>query len=127
MSKSDIEVGEKKWLAAFNGADASGVANMYEQDARMMAPNADIIEGRPAIEGFVKEFVQTGAQLSFNLLTLHEAPELCVAVGRYQMDFPSGAAPQDLGKYIEVWKRQSDGSWLIADDIFNSNLAAPSA
>lgn len=127
MAKSDIEAGEKKWLAAFNSADASGVANTYEQDARMMAPNADIIEGRSAIEGFVKEFVQTGAQLSFNLLTLHETPDLCVAVGRYQMDFPSGAAPQDLGKYIEVWKRQSDGSWLIADDIFNSNLAAPSA
>jgi uncharacterized protein (TIGR02246 family) len=127
MSKSDIEAGEKQWLAAFNSADASGVANLYTQDARMMAPNADIIQGRSEIEGFVKEFVQTGAQLSFDLLTVHEAPDLCVAVGRYQMDFPSGAAPQDLGKYIEVWKRQSDGSWLVVDDIFNSNLEAPSA
>jgi uncharacterized protein (TIGR02246 family) len=127
MSKSDIEAGEKKWLAAFNSGDASGVANLYTPDARMMAPNADTIEGRPAIEGFVKEFVATGAQLSFDLLTVHETPDLCVSVGRYTMDFPSGAAPQDLGKFIEVWKRQSDGSWLIADDIFNSNLAAPEA
>jgi hypothetical protein len=24
-----------------------------------------------------------------------------------------------------VWTHQSDGSWLLAEDIFNSNLRAP--
>jgi ketosteroid isomerase-like protein len=33
----------------------------------------------------------------------------------------------DSGKFIEVWARQPDGSWLIADDIFNSNLPVPSS
>ena len=28
----------------------------------------------------------------------------------------------DDGKYIEIWKRQADGSWKIAYDIFNSDL-----
>lgn len=127
MSKSDIETGEKQWLEAFNSGDASGVASMYEQGGRILPPNLEILDGRAAIEAFVKEFVQTGAQLSFNLLTVHESPDLGVAVGTYQMDFPDGAAPQDRGKFVEVWKRQSDGSWLIADDIFNSDLAAPEA
>ena len=36
-------------------------------------------------------------------------------------------APNDNGKFVEVWRRQGDGSWLIADDIFNSNLPAPTA
>ena len=30
-----------------------------------------------------------------------------------------------LWKFIEVWLRESDGAWRIADDIFNSNLPAP--
>jgi ketosteroid isomerase-like protein len=34
---------------------------------------------------------------------------------------------RDRGKYIEVWRRQTDGSWLIADDIFNSSEPAPAA
>jgi uncharacterized protein (TIGR02246 family) len=128
MSKNDIDAAEKQWMTAFNGGDASAVANIYTTDARLMAPNADIIEGRSDIEGFVKGFVATGAQIKFDLITVHETPELAVAVGRYEMDIPTPDGPQkDNGKYIEVWAKQSDGSWLIQEDIFNSSVPAPEA
>ena len=126
MSRKDVEAQEQNWLKAFNGGDASGVAALYSDEARLMPPNTEIVEGRVAIEGYVKEFVTTGAQLSFKLLTVHESPTFCVAVGRYEMDIPTGAEVQkDTGKFMEVWARQSDGSWQIADDIFNSSLPAP--
>src|SRR5437899_2220078 len=126
MSRSKVEAGEAQWLKAFNGGDAAGVAQCYTADARLLPPNADIVDGRPAIEGFVKEFVATGAQLKFSLLTVHETPDVCASVGTYEMTIPvPGGEPQkDLGKFIEVWTKQGDGSWLIADDIFNSNLPA---
>lgn len=123
MSRKEIEAREQEWLASFNGGDASGVAAIYTENARLMPPNAEIIEGRGAIEGFVKEFVQTGAKLSFEILTVHESPSVCANVGLYTMDIPG--APQDRGKYIEVWTRESDGSWRLADDIFNSSLPVP--
>ena len=123
MSRQDVEAGEKRWLEAFNGGDASGVASSYTENARLMAPNAEILEGRAAIEAFTKEFIQTGAQLSFSLLTVHESPDMCASVGRYEMKIPG--MPDDRGKFVEVWRRQSDGSWQIADDIFNSDLPAP--
>jgi len=123
MSRQNVEAGEKQWQEAFNGGDAAGVAGMYEEGARLMAPNAPIVEGRAQIEAFTKEFVQTGAQLGFSLLTVHESPEMCASVGRYEMTIPG--APNDNGKFIEIWRRQSDGSWLIADDIFNSDNPPP--
>jgi uncharacterized protein (TIGR02246 family) len=128
MSKGDVAARQQKWLEAFNGGDASGVASQYEVEGRLLAPNAEMIEGRAGIEGFVKEFVATGAQIAFDVLTVHESPDLCAAVGRYQLAFPAESGiPQDRGKFVEVWVRQSDGSWLMADDIFNSDLpAAPS-
>lgn len=125
MSKSVIEVREKQWLDAFNSGDAAGVAAIYAQNARVMPPNADLLEGRGTIQGFFKEFIQTGAKLSFELLTVHESQSVCAAVGRYTMDIPG--APQDHGKYIEVWTLQGNGSWEIADDIFNSSVPAPQA
>lgn len=128
MSKKDVLAGEKKWLDAFNSGDASGVAQTYTVDGRLLPPNADIVAGRSDVEAFVKEFIQTGAKLTFDIVTVHESPDLCVAVGRYLMDFPAGSgAEQDRGKFVEVWTRQSDGSWLIVDDIFNSDLPAPAA
>ena len=121
MSRADVEAGEKQWLSAFNGGDAAGVAAKYTDGARLMAPNADTIEGRAAIEAFSKEFIATGAQLTFELATVHESADFCASVGRYEMTFP-GDAPPDRGKFIEVWRRQSDGAWQITDDIFNSDL-----
>ena len=125
MSKKHIETREEEWLSAFNSGDASGVAQIYEQDARLLPPNSGIVEGRAAIEGFIKDFIATRAQLSFKLLTVHESADLCAAVGAYEMEIPD--VPNDTGKFIEVWRRQPDGSWLIADDIFNSSLPAPTS
>jgi uncharacterized protein (TIGR02246 family) len=123
MSKTDIAKREGDWLKAFNAADASGVAQLYELEARLLPPNSDVIQSRAAIEGYIKEFVATGAQLTFNLLTVHESADMCAAVGEYDMKIPG--APDDNGKFIEVWRRQPDGSWLIADDIFNSSVPVP--
>jgi uncharacterized protein (TIGR02246 family) len=126
MSKNDVAAGEQQWLDAFNGGDASAVAKVYTAEARLLPPNTDIVEGRSDIESYIKEFIQTGAKLTFESLAVHETPNMCAAIGRYRMDFPEGSGiPQDRGKFIEVWKRQSDGSWLVADDIFNSDLPAP--
>lgn len=128
MSKSDVEAGQARWLEAFNGGDASGVAQQYTADGRLHAPNFETVTGTSDIEGFIKEFVSTGAKLTFEPVAVHESPDICASVGRYVMDFPQDSGvPQDRGKFVEVWARQSDGSWLIADDIFNSDLPAPAA
>jgi len=126
MSRQDIENGEKQWLEAFNSGDAAGVAACYAKKGRILPPNADIVEGQTELKPFLKGFLDTGAKLSFDLIEIYETPDVCTAVGRYEMTFPAGGPgpDHDSGKFVEVWKRQPDGHWLITDDIFNSSLPA---
>ena len=38
---------------------------------------------------------------------------------------PPGAEPvHEAGKYIEIRKKQADGSWLLYRDIYNSDMPA---
>jgi len=129
MSRKDIEAGERAWLAAMNGGDAAAVAQVYTENARLMPPNAETVQGRAGLEAFCKEFIALNAKLSFNLMTVHESANMCAAIGTYEMDLqPPGADKMhDTGKFIEVWVRESDGQWRIADDIFNSSMPAPTA
>jgi uncharacterized protein (TIGR02246 family) len=121
MSRQDVENGEKQWLEAFNSGDAAAVVAQYTDAGRLLPPNADIVAGRDQLAPFVQGFIDTGAKLKFDLIDVYETPDVCTSVGRYEMTF-DGSDDRDLGKFIEVWVRQGDGSWLIADDIFNSNL-----
>jgi ketosteroid isomerase-like protein len=54
--------------------------------------------------------------------------DLVVVSGNYAMNLlPPGStlAIADTGKYLEVWRRQLGGSWLIAWETFNSSLPVP--
>ena len=40
------------------------------------------------------------------------------------MQDASGKTIKDHGKFVEIWKKQADGSWKCAVDMFNSDLPA---
>ena len=60
-----------------------------------------------------------------------ECADLAYVSGSYELteNDASGKPMTDKGKYLEVWKKQANGSWKCVADIFNSDLppAAPAA
>ncbi len=96
----------------------------YAPDATVLPPNAKTLQGRAAITEFMAAF-PTMTNFTTTVVTVEGAGDLAFVHGTYHMelDTPGGPAMDD-GKYIEIWKRQSDGSWKVAYDIFNSDLPA---
>jgi ketosteroid isomerase-like protein len=96
----------------------------YAPDATVLPPNATPARGRAAIAEFLASF-PTITLFRAEMLTVEGEGDLAYVHGTYhlEMSMPDGIVPDD-GKYIEIWKRQTDGSWRIAYDIFNSDLPA---
>lgn len=99
----------------------------YTEDTIMMPPNAPMIQGKEALKAFSEVFPPVTA---FNM-TLDEIDgrdDLAFVRGSFSMTLTPEGAPepiQDIGKFIEILRKQQDGSWLIAIDIFNSDLPLP--
>ncbi len=96
----------------------------YAPDAAVLPPNAETLHGRAAIEGFLAAFPAM-TEFTITVVTVEGSGDLAYVHGTYHMEMDTPEGPSsDAGKYIEVWKRQPDGGWKIAYDIFNSDMPA---
>jgi len=97
----------------------------YAPDAVALPPNAPVVTGRAAIASFLKTLPPI-TDFQFDLVHMEGTADMAWVQGTYSMTLtPEGSSPMnDTGKYLEIWKKQADGSWKVARDIFNSDLPA---
>jgi ketosteroid isomerase-like protein len=98
----------------------------YAPDAIILPPNAEAIKGHQEIIPFFNSFPPI-SDMKFDIVEIGGAGDVAYVYGEYQMTIAAeGEMPvQDKGKYIEIWKRQPDGLWKVAFDIFNTDLPLP--
>ena len=99
----------------------------YAEDARVLPPNHATVTGREAIATFLRSFGSFQA-VRFTILAIEGRNDMACVHGAYQLTMsPPGASEPvgDTGKYVEIWRKQRDGSWKVTLDIFNSDLPAP--
>ena len=118
-----VEAANAEWTAAFNRGDAVAVAVLYTEDAILMPPDIEMIRGRQGIQEFWQARIQRG--LKDAVLTTVEVQadgNTAYEIGRVSLTFyAKDQAPKPIsGKYVVVWKRQSDGRWKLHVDIWNS-------
>lgn len=98
----------------------------YTDDAIVLPPNMPAVTGHPAIEAMFKAFPPITA---FELQTeeVEGSADLAYVRGRYTMTMSPPGAPAiaDSGKYLEIWRKQSDGAWKSVRDMFSSNIPLP--
>ena len=114
---------------AFNEGNAELIAMYFTEDAVLMAP------GQPASTG--KEAVRAYYQTIFDnykteLESYYEEVEVSgdLAYGRGEAvvrltPTKGGASTVAKSKYLNILRRQPDGSWKTTHDIWNGNDAIP--
>jgi len=129
MVAQDIRNVTKRFAEAFNSGDLDAAVEFYTDDATFLHPNVEIVSGKQAI----KEFFEAGRaflglkRLNFEIIESDHDGNLAYERGIIQIDMePEGVPPTvDKGKYLVVMKRQTDGTWKVAVDIWNSDLPQP--
>ena len=129
---SDEDVAEIKtlydeWVPAVKSRDWDTVANLYTEDTVVMPPNMPLVEGREAVKVFFANYPPL-KDMSFSPLEIDGYGDIAYVSGTYSMIIQPEGAPEpihDTGKYLEIRRKQEDGSWLLAIDIFNSDLPLP--
>jgi uncharacterized protein (TIGR02246 family) len=98
--------------------DAAAAAALYADDGRLLTATARLISGRAAIESYWRAGIAlglTGVALSPTEVQILDG--VAIEVGGYVVTARDGG--RDEGKYLALHRRQPDGSWRRAVDVFN--------
>ena len=101
------------------------VDEFYLEDAQLMAPGRPPVRGAADLRSYWQnEFDQGLVTLNLNPTEIDGSGDLGYEIGTYNLMVRREARGpfQDHGKYVVVYRRQSDDSWKAAADIFNSDL-----
>lgn len=115
-----------KYLQAVNRGDADGLAVLYTEDAIRMQTNSKAKVGRDAIRLFAAaDYADTNWDMQLRVDESEYSGDLAFVRGTYALSISPEDSPsevyQEVGKWMDVMRRQDDGSWLIAREISNRN------
>ena len=120
---------DAQWSKDAEAKDVDKTVSYYAESAVVMPPNASAAMTKEAIRSAWKEMLTTpGAAINWKATKVEvaKAADLAYVSGTYEetMTDASGSLVKDHGKYVEIFKKQADGTWKVVADIWNSDLPA---
>lgn len=126
--KMFFEKMNNKFGNALMNGDYNTIANFYTDDAISLPNYAPMWKGKDAIlEGNKKDFASGIKYSDFkaNTTDVFGSGDIAYEMGTFEVSFKApnmSTAMQDHGKYLNVWQKQSDGSWKLKADTWNSDV-----
>jgi len=120
---------DTEWARAATVGNGDAIAALYTAEATLLPPGAPMVKGAATKKYWVDFTNGFSGTTELNTMAVEGGGDVAYAVGTYRMALTPKKAgakplPVDEGKYIEVLKRQGDGSWKIVYDIWNPNAPA---
>jgi uncharacterized protein (TIGR02246 family) len=106
----------------------SANAALFAPNGVFMPPNQPAVEGRAAIQAWFGAFPAM-SEFTLQLVEIDGRGDVAYVRGTYALTIAAAGrtpAMSDHGKYLEIRRRQADGRWLTALDMFNSDVPLPS-
>jgi uncharacterized protein (TIGR02246 family) len=118
-----MEADNALWLAAYNTNTPAAFPPMYTEDAVVLPPGAQPINGRQAIRQFWEDRLKPGNRKdhTFEIVSLQQDGKYAYQVARWTLNIinKTGEPTKVSGNTVRIFERQPDGAWLTKVHIFN--------
>ena len=125
-----IRQADAQWLAAAKSHDLEKTVSSWTDDAVIVAPDQPVIRGRKAIHDYVAgAFATPGFSIDWktDVIVVSRSGDMAYSTGSDTFTF-AGAGKKLVTQHsrgVVVWRKQPDGSWKAAVDIWNTEGSAP--
>ena len=120
--QQQIHDNDAAFARAYNSGDLDDLETLHADNAMLLAPDTPITTGDSdaVVEGF-KELYDSGwRNITLDSVEIDSDGDLAYHLGRVGFDVPvSGSTERKMGKYVDIYKRATDGTWRIALTIWN--------
>jgi uncharacterized protein (TIGR02246 family) len=126
-ARKAIEDANSKMSSYVAQGDSVDFANLYTDDAIVLPPNSNMVQGHDAIESYWGSTLRLGkVNVQLTVKNVFGAGNIAVETGNYDINIQPEVAPPilDHGKYMVIWQKQSDNSWKLKRDMWSSDLPA---
>lgn len=112
-------------VVASEGSDLERILSYWTDDAVVLAPGLPVVVGKDALRLYVQGSMQIpGFRITWTSTDVTLSPDgnLAYMFGKnaVTMDAPDGTLATTEGRAVTIWRRESDGEWRCAVDIWNS-------
>ena len=118
---------DDEWSKSVASRDVEKVIAYYADDAVVMPPNIPTLAGKEAIRDLWRSMLESplfSGGWKATKVEVAQSGDLAYLSGNYEFkEQDAGGNPiTDKGKYLVVWRKQSDGNWKCVANMFNSDL-----
>jgi ketosteroid isomerase-like protein len=123
---------DAEWSKAAGAKDVDKTVSYYSDDALVLPPNSPALTGKAPIRAMWSGMLNApgfGGGWKATKVEVARSGDLGYVTGSYELTETnaSGKPVTDKGKFLEIWKKQADGSWKCTADMFSSDLPAAPA
>jgi uncharacterized protein (TIGR02246 family) len=124
-----VEEFHQEFMEAVKRGDAASIAAGFTEDGTLLPPNMETVRGRKGIEALLGMAMGTMGlrEATLRTVSIEEDGDVAFEIGELTMTYQpqGGPARTDQGKYVLLWKRQADGTWMLRSEMWNSNSPPP--
>ncbi|OGS55270.1 MAG: hypothetical protein A3K60_05045 [Euryarchaeota archaeon RBG_19FT_COMBO_56_21] len=120
-----VKRNNRKFSLGIRTRNLTTIEQLYTEDTVLMPPNNDMVKGRRGTREFWSAAIKMGLKsATLSTIEAQRCGDEIREIGIYRLRIvpEHKKAYEDVGKYLTVWKVQSDGSWRLQKDIWNSDL-----